>query len=146
MYKQYKTQQMQIHITKTPTLLSKHPNINSPTHYKQVKTTTVQDTHQMNFGGQNNLLDMVAYGLDHRGTEVQFAPEAQKFPDFSKYADRTDQGLFPAVKVSCVEADISPSRRLRMHGALRRLLHLHDLVRLLSMTTLLLPLTHIERG
>jgi len=29
------------HITKTPTQLSKHPHIT-----KQVKTTTVQDTHQ----------------------------------------------------------------------------------------------------
>ena len=30
------------HITKTPTQLSKHPHIT-----KQVKTTTVQDTHEM---------------------------------------------------------------------------------------------------
>ena len=54
------------HITKTPTQLSKHSHIHTPTHYKnptyththirthththitkQVKTTTVQDTHQM---------------------------------------------------------------------------------------------------
>ena len=46
------------HITKTPTQLSKHPHIHTPTHYKtptyihphitkQVKTTTVQDTHYM---------------------------------------------------------------------------------------------------
>ena len=42
---------------------------------------------------------MVAYGLDHPGTEIQFNPEAQNFPDFSKYADRTDQGLLPAVMV-----------------------------------------------
>ena len=51
-YKQYKTQRIQVHI------LPKHPNIHTPTHYeidtythphitKQVKTTTVQDTHQM---------------------------------------------------------------------------------------------------
>ena len=47
-----------IHITKTLLQLSKHPHIQSPTHYKthtytqphitkQVKTTAVQDTHQM---------------------------------------------------------------------------------------------------
>jgi len=47
------------HITKTPTQLSKKNHIHTPTHYKptpththphitkQVKTTTVQDTHQM---------------------------------------------------------------------------------------------------
>jgi len=123
---------MQIHITKTPTLLSKHPHIHSPTHYKQVKTTTVQDTHHVNFGGQNSpAVDLVTYGLDHRGTEIQFAPEAENFPDFSKYAHRTDQRLFPAAKVSCLEADISPSRRLRMRGAVRRRRRrLHDLVRL----------------
>jgi hypothetical protein len=46
------------HITKTPTQLSKHPHLLTTTHYKthtytqphitkQVKTTTVQDTHQI---------------------------------------------------------------------------------------------------
>jgi hypothetical protein len=44
---------MQVHITKTPTQLSKHPHhkTNTYTHphiTKQVKTTTVQDTHQIN--------------------------------------------------------------------------------------------------
>jgi hypothetical protein len=35
------------HITKTPTQLAIHPHIHSPTHYKKVKTTKLQDTHQM---------------------------------------------------------------------------------------------------
>jgi len=61
--KQYKnTVNTSTHITKTPTQLSEHPHIQTPTHYKintythphihqnitkQIKTTTVQDTHQM---------------------------------------------------------------------------------------------------
>ena len=35
------------HTTKTPTQLSKYISITKPTFTKHVKTTTVQDTHQM---------------------------------------------------------------------------------------------------
>jgi len=57
--KQYKnTVNTSTHITKTRTQVSKHPHIHTSTHYKthtnthphiekQVKTTTVQDTHQI---------------------------------------------------------------------------------------------------
>jgi len=40
-YKQHKIQQIQVHI------LPKHPHIHTHTITKQVKTNTVQDTHQM---------------------------------------------------------------------------------------------------
>jgi len=36
----YRKQKIQVHI------LPKHPHVHTPTHQKQVKTTTVQDTHK----------------------------------------------------------------------------------------------------
>ena len=53
-YKKYNSQLIQVHITKTPTQLSKHSHNTKPTYThtqthitKQVKTTTVQNTHQL---------------------------------------------------------------------------------------------------
>jgi hypothetical protein len=55
-YKQYKTQQIEVHI------LPKHPHNCQNTHTlqnphitKQVKTTTVQDTHQMKESQYNQI-------------------------------------------------------------------------------------------
>jgi hypothetical protein len=81
----------------------------------------------LDFGSRNSLVDVLAYGLDSRGTEIRFVPETH-FLGFCKICI-SDQGLFPSVKLPRLEADSSLSRRLRMH-VVRRLLHLHDLVRL----------------
>jgi hypothetical protein len=51
-YKQYKTQSVQVHITKTPTQLSKHPHITKPVH---IHPHITKPTHTHNHTLQNKL-------------------------------------------------------------------------------------------